>query len=132
MGHQAGLSSFAAYLCTSGGSIVAQDHNVLGEAGVVRAFADDTAIILKSTNSVRGVISNFLQYATFSQLAPSFQKTMVIPLFYPDNLSAAAKELQSLIPQEIRLTYVRKAFYLGVLLGPDSIEHGWLPVLQKF
>ena len=74
----------------------------------------------------------FQQYSSFSQLVLNFHKTMVIPLFYPDALDKAAGEIRRILPTGMDLTYVRKALYLGILLGPESIDQGWHTVLKKF
>ena len=106
--------------------------STLGNQGVVRAFADDTAVIIKSILSMKAVLEVFLQYSSFSQLSLNFKKTMVIPLFYPHDLQAAVEEIQALIPHEVRLSYVRKAIYLGIWLGPDSIGNEWHHISLKF
>ena len=67
-----------------------------------------------------------------SQRFLNFQKTLVIPLFYPDALDKAADEIRRILPTGMDLTYVRQALYLGILLGPDSVDQGWHSALTKF
>ena len=98
-------------------------RNTLGDNGVARAFADDTAVTLKTIATMPAVMDVFKQYSS-SQLVLNFQRTMVIPLFYPEALDTAADEIRRILPTRVGLTYGKKALYLGIRLGPDSIDQG--------
>ena len=54
-----------------------------------RAFADDTALVLRDTLQLGSVLEIFDQYAEFSNLKLNLGKTVVIPLYLPGNLEAA-------------------------------------------
>ena len=61
----------------------------LDGAGELRAFADDTALVLRDTLQLSSVLEIFDQYAEFSNLRLNLGKTVVIPLYLPGNLEAA-------------------------------------------
>ena len=106
--------------------------NALNGKGVIRAFADDTAVIFKDIHTIPPILRIFLEYEKFSQLALNMGKTNVLPLFLPRDFDEAVRKIQAILPPGANFNFTRQALYLGILLGPESGDSGWAPALKKF
>jgi hypothetical protein len=108
---------------------------ILGNKGLTRAFADDTAAVLKNFfHSMPAVAGLFGEYAKISGLYLNFSKTVVIPLWMPrekvyEDIGAMLKDLGDGWDQVL----VRNcAKYLGFLVGPGRSDEVWTKPAEKW
>ena len=105
---------------------------------LVRAFADDTAVILqdffKQANKIEFIFSTF---ARMSNLKLNIPKTVLIPLWCDNgNLAATAATFQervyATLPWWTGVAVKFSARYLGFLVGPTSHSGGYTDAIRKF
>ena len=99
--------------------------------GAVRAFADDTAMIIDDVADLSRVLDLFAQYGAFSNLKLNLKKTVVIPL-YSSNLNAERLVQSQRDPRIGELKWEYAAKYLGVYVGPEAEGVAWDEALAKF
>jgi hypothetical protein len=107
----------------------------LQEAGLTRAFADDTAMVLRDLfASFRSVAQIFEEYSLISGLHLNFGKTIVVPLWREQEKSwdELRNWLQALGKgwEDVKVSNVAK--YLGFLVGPGRSEAVWTKPVGKW
>ena len=91
----------------------------------VRAFADDTAMVLSKFDSQAGAIMRlFRQYGSFSGLHLNMPKTVVMLLWSYSSASFMGF-LKDTFPEWSRATVSSFGKYLGLMVGPcKNLPHG--------
>eukprot|EP00969_Alexandrium_andersonii_P171858 7596660-Alexandrium_andersonii.AAC.1 len=106
-------------------------HAVLGIEGIVLAFADVTAVILRDYKDLQRVARIFEEYAIFSNLKLNLAKTVLVPVFSPGDLETARLALLQTAPTTVHMAIQDHVKYLGILLGPGAGDKGWdAPILK--
>jgi len=107
----------------------------LQDAGMARAFADDTAMVLRNLfASFSTVAQIFEEYSLISGLHLNFGKTIVVPLWREQEKSWY--ELRRWLVafgrgwEDVKVANVAK--YLGFLVGPGRNEEGWTKAIGKW
>ena len=99
---------------------------------LVRAFADDTAMVVKDWWSVAPQLARvFQQFGTISGLVLNIPKTVIIPL-WPGDLEAIRVKVAELVPSWQNVAVAWWATYLGIAKGPKKDDHSWDNALKKF
>ena len=104
----------------------------MGNQGVARAFADDTAMALKNIGDLNYLLEIFDDYGDISNLRLNLAKTVVIPLFLPQNWLEARRIVLGTVPRTELMKITLSAMYLGVHLGPEGFLQGWQAPIAKF
>lgn len=100
-------------------------------AATTRAFADDTAMVLRSWSAERRcVFATFRAFESVSNLSLNLSKTVVIPLWQADLHRLQAATASS--PSEPQITWVLTGKYLGFWIGPGKGRQSWEKPLAKF
>ena len=97
-----------------------------------RAYADDTAVILKDGLASAGALADvFSQFARISGMRINASKTIVVPLFAvePETLRASLAEVA---PGWGQIGIADHDRYLGFDVGPGRGEFSWATPVQKF
>jgi len=91
---------------------------------VTRAFADDTAMVLRSWRlQGRRVMRTFAAFRRVSGLALNLEKTIVIPLWEEDLGQLAARAAEEM--PEFAVQWASHGRYLGYQIGPGRGERTW-------
>ena len=99
---------------------------------MVRAFADDTAMIVDHFHRHAEVIMFlFQQFGRISNLKLNLPKTVIIPLWHT-TIPNFQLFLRSDLPSWAAVTVAFAAKYLGYLVGPQSHKNGWSAAIAKF
>ena len=109
--------------------------NILQTKGLTRAFADDTAMVLRNLfMSFSTVAHIFDDYALISGLHLNFAKTVVIPLWREQEESwEVFRQVLTTLGngwENVKITDVAK--YLGFLVGPGRDEAVWNKATGKW
>jgi len=107
-------------------------EDTLQGRGEVKAFADDTAVILKNIEVLEVLMDEFGIYAGFFNLHLNLSKTVVIPLFFPGELQRATAWIEAHVPSSRGMKIEDRATYLGIELGPGAGRAGWEAPTRKF
>ena len=99
--------------------------------GVVRAFADDTAITIKDVRQLGPILVLFQEYAQISNLELDIKKTVIIPLF-GTNITEAKQYILAVLPECAHMVFDYASIYLGIMLGPESELRSWEKPILKF
>jgi hypothetical protein len=108
---------------------------ILENKGLTRAFADDTAAVLKNFfESMPGVAGLFGEYAKISGLYLNYSKTVVIPLWLPQEKDyREVGKLLAGLGKDWEQVLVRScAKYLGFLVGPGRDDEVWTKTADKW
>ena len=93
-------------------------------AATTRAFADDTAMVLRSwRRDHRRVFATFEVFEAVPSLALNLAKTVVIPLW--DGDIAHLQEATTRDPSSIQITWATTGKYLGFFIGPGKGHNTW-------
>ena len=96
-----------------------------------RAFADDTAMVLRSWRAEqRRVFATFRTFESVSNLALNLSKTCVIPLWAADIQQLQADTAAA--PDEEHITWATSGKYLGYYVGPGKSTQSWDKPLAKY
>ena len=92
----------------------------LGERIFVRAFADDTAAVIRATGDLQVVFGLFEKYGVFTNLKLNLAKTTIIPLFLPKEKERANNIIRAVLKEAdtVNIAWLEK--YLGVYVGPEA------------
>ena len=104
------------------------------EAGevFVRAYADDTALVLKDYREDAPVLAKlFKEFETISGLRLNFKKSVLIPL-NAGKLPNFARTRDQVTPLWGEMPIKECCKYLGFMIGPKSGDESWTKPLQKF
>ena len=105
----------------------------LGHNGIVRAFADDTAVVVENYNVVfPGIGHLFKEFALISALSLNVSKTVFIPLWPNFNAKALRSHIIELCPHWRDIALQSHGKYLGYFIGPGSVGLSWDKALNKF
>ena len=107
----------------------------MGDAGIARAFADDTAVVLESFfSSFPTIAQMFDEYARISGLALNYDKTIIVPLWRKEERSYSDIDtfLQSLSENWQRVCVRSVAKYLGFHVGPGRSDDVWTKAIEKW
>ena len=107
----------------------------LEEKGLTRAFADDTAAVLKNFFESMPVVAGlFGEYARISGLYLNYSKTVVIPLWLPreKEYKEIGKMLKDLGDGWDQVLVRSCAKYLGFLVGPGRNDEVWTKPAGKW
>ena len=99
--------------------------------GIVRAFADDTAVLFRDLSMLPGILDIFQTYGDISNLRLNLPKTFLIPLFSPDSLETARERARAMVREAAAMRIEWSAMYLGAKLGPEGFASGWMEPLRK-
>ena len=98
---------------------------------VTRAFADDTAMVLRSwSREACAVFRTFRAFSMASGLELNFAKTVAIPLWDENPVSIQARLLSD--PQMPHIAWDSSSKYLGVFIGPGKGARSWQKPIAKF
>ena len=98
-------------------------HNRMAEnIRVLRAFADDTALILQHRDHLDEVFGIFRDYAVFSNLHLNLNNAVCIPLAYEGTIEQARSAILQDFPLAALMAIAESDLYLGILLGPGAGE----------
>ena len=105
--------------------------NVRHNRSTVRAFADDTAMIIRSwRRDGRKVFRTFHGFGRVSQMRLNLVKTVGIPL-WPEDPELVRDRLAA-SPADPHITWADAGKYLGVFIGPGKGHRSWAKPLAKF
>ena len=104
----------------------------LKPGSLVRAFADDTAMVVHDWwGHANEIFALFDHFATVSGLRLNLPKTVVIPLWEQDVQEIQA-ELQRRLPERSGVSFCAWGRYLGFATGPQKDVHSWDKAVAKF
>ena len=96
-----------------------------------RAFADDTAMIIKSWRLNRKrIFSTFAAFAAVSNLMLNLLKTVVIPLWECDVKQKEQEAKED--PTDIHISWANSGKYLGYYIGPGKGSKSWEKPAAKY
>ena len=99
---------------------------------MVRAFADDTAMVLSNFDSqASAAMRLFRQYGSFSGLHLNMPKTVVMPLWSYSSASFMGF-LKDTFPEWSRATASSFGKYLGLMVGPGKKPTAWDAPMAKY
>ena len=123
-------------------------------AAVTRAFADDTAVVLRSwSKESRRIFNTFYVFGTISNLELNYSKTMIIPLwasgekvnnkkvedtnkaFDPENPPLANSTIlddEKWDAIKAKICWSSTGKYLGFYVGPGKGHKSWEKPMQKY
>ena len=90
---------------------------ILHGKGEVKAFADDTAVILNRVETLDAPAREFQVRAGFSNLHLNLGKTVLVPLFLPGKLEEAKAWLRERVTSSLGMRIEDKSTYLGIEFG---------------
>ena len=99
----------------------------------MKAFADDTAVVLDEYVSVAPAVAHlFWEFERISALSLNIAKTIFIPLWPVSCFRSLRTAVSDVCPlwKDIELQTYGK--YLGFMVGPGSPEHIWSKPLHKY
>ena len=99
---------------------------------IVRAFADDTAMVVPHFHAVAlGIHNMFDEFGKISGLVLNIPKTVIIPL-WPSSPSSVKNMLRDMFApwKDVQVTYAAK--YLGFMVGPQAGPKQWSGAINKF
>ena len=92
-------------------------NNRFGDVSFLRAFADDTALVVKDLSILPEVFDMFRRYGGFSNLHLNYKKTVAAPRFLPEDWAASQSEVMAVMGDA------------GVMPQP-ALTKGAVPLLQ--
>ena len=99
---------------------------------VVRAFADDTAMVVESFHAAAAtVFAAFKEFSKISCLKLNLPKTVLIPL-WPSTVDSVRRMLRAQYPEWSAVDISYASRYLGFLVGPEAGELAWEKPVTKF
>jgi len=99
---------------------------------VVKAFADDIAIVLDDVgNALHTLGGIYADLAKFSGLVLNIPKCVLVPLWVSD-AAQISRELVTSFSQWANISVAYHAKYLGVLVGPTSVDTFWDHAIKKY
>ncbi len=103
------------------------------EAGaLVRAFADDTAMFLRSFFSSAGAVMDvFRKFGDVSCLRLNLPKTVVVPL-WPGSPDAIRRDIAERLPSWKEVEVSSASRYLGFMTGPGKGDASWDKAMPKY
>ena len=106
---------------------------VLGEDEVVRAFADDTGVVVRDYEvSLPTLQKLFSEFAAISGMALNIKKTVLIPLWPITSLDNVRRLVREICPPWKDVVIDTCAKYLGFYIGPGAVDKSWGKPLQKY
>ena len=102
-------------------------------SAVVRAYADDTAVVLQDLWRDAPLLSSiFKEFGTLANLQLNIGKTVIVPLFPSPGIDDVQAMVQSAVPSwhDVQIHYQGK--YLGFQVGPSAAEDSWDEATAKF
>jgi hypothetical protein len=104
-----------------------------GEDETVRAFADDTAIVLEDYAwSAPTIDKLFYEFGQISKLELNISKTILIPLWPMSSERGLRNLVTELCPRWKQIGIRSRGKYLGFMIGPHAGETSWTAPLKKF
>ena len=98
---------------------------------VIRAYADDIAIVLRKCHNNIGVLEHiFYEYGVIAGLRLNHGKCVWIPLTLKSK-EESRQELSDFAPSWSCFSIEGHATYLGFAVGPNRGQHSWDKALQK-
>jgi hypothetical protein len=105
---------------------------VLDPEMLVRAYADDTALVIRDFWAAAPCLANFFQdLAAVSGLQLNLNKSIIIPLAITD-LRAFGERLVTTIPSWASMPVQLSCKYLGFFMGPGKDDQSWRAPMRKF
>jgi hypothetical protein len=99
---------------------------------LIRAFADDTAMVVTDFFEVAGPIKQiFDEYAAISGMELNLPKTVVVPL-WPQPLNEIKEQIANELPQWSGVDVAGAGRYLGFMEGPGKGDSSWSKANRKF
>ena len=100
---------------------------------MLRAYADDIALVIKDYNQSAGIISQiFDEFGEISGLRLNIKKTLFIPLWPLQSKEALQALLREECPRWKDIGIDNKGKLLGIVIGPGADDHAWTKPLRKF
>jgi hypothetical protein len=107
--------------------------HVLSNDEIVRAFADDTAVVIADFVVSMPVLGRlFKQFEQISALSLNISKTIFVPLWNVSSPSYLKTYLRELCPLWRDISVKPCGKYLGYFVGPGAGEESWAKPLEKF
>ena len=98
---------------------------------LIRAFADDTAMVLRSFFSEAGeVMRIFRRFGAVSGLRLNLPKTVVIPL-WRRSTDLVRADIARRVPDWAGVEVSDASRYLGFMTGPGKQHHSWEKAIEK-
>ena len=102
------------------------------ESVFVRAYADDTALLLKNfTTDAPKLATIFEEFEQVSGLRLNMKKSVIIPL-NSSRLQGFTSLRNRIVPQWKDMPIKDHCKYLGYMVGPGRKDHSWLAPYKKF
>jgi hypothetical protein len=105
----------------------------------IKAFADDTAMVIDDMRLLPRIIKIFKEYAGFSNLGLNLKKKIIIPLTHGKHRIGVVRDevLKTITDdhcheQVEKMLFTKAAKYLGVVIGPEAGKQAWDEPLQKY
>ena len=99
---------------------------------IVRAFADDTALVTDDFHRHASSIYHiFEEFASISCLRLNLPKTILVPL-WPSTPTSVSRMLHDTHPEwnNVEVSYASR--YLGFIIGPEACSRNWSKATEKF
>ena len=98
----------------------------------VRAYADDTAIVVENLDDDLPMISEiFDEYRRLSGLTLNLKKTVIIPL-NPEPLAISRQRIHRCCPEWEIVHIDNEGTYLGFQIGPGCEHKSWVEPCKKY
>jgi hypothetical protein len=99
---------------------------------LIRAFADDTATVVKDFFGQAEIIfETFHEFGAISGMQLNLPKTIIIPL-WPQPLQEIQEHLTRVLPEWADVEIATASRYLGFMEGPGKRDKSWHKANQKF
>jgi hypothetical protein len=99
---------------------------------MIRAFADDTAMVVENFHRFADTIyDTFQKFGGISGLRLNLPKTILVPL-WPTHLGGVRRMLADEFPAWAKVKVDFSARYLGFLIGPESAGKIWDQAMIKY
>ena len=106
---------------------------VLMDDEVVRAFADDTAVVIANYEETLPKLQMlFKEFEAISALALNIKKTVFIPLWNNKCLADTSRIVSLACPDWGGIAVSTHGKYLGFMIGPGAGQSSWTKPLDKF
>ena len=108
-------------------------QSTLGHADLLRAYADDTAIVIEDyVRSLPYLATIFQEFQTISSMELNIAKTIFIPLWRSSSPRRLRDHVREICPPWGKIKIADYGKYLGFCIGPGAEDASWKAPLAKF
>ena len=103
-----------------------------GPQDIGRAFADDIGYVIFDIRvTLPKFASCFRMFGEVSNIKLKIKKTILVPLWTYD-VEEAMHIIRHIVPEWAEIKVALRARYLGIVLGPRSVDFLWNSALEKY